>query len=416
MWSYFGLGKGQRSGLSTRRPGPARKRPTFPLQIEALEDRIVPSGSYIFTTIDDPNAVGYTAASGINVGGDIVGAYYDARSTEHGFLLSGGKYTTINEPNAGPLGTFTTGINARGDIVGSYNDRKGNQHGFLLSSGKYTTIDDPHAVGLTSAQGIDAQGQIVGQYFDASSVRHGFLLSGGQYTTIDDPNAANQTYVNGINARGEIVGTYLSAKGSYNGFLFNLGEYTTIDDPNANAKFGTTGTFAVGINDPGQIVGGFYAGANDVEYGFVFSGGKYITISDPNAGTGGQQGTQADGINDFGQIVGGYIDARGNIHGYLATAGHGDLAPALSDLTMRQAIGSVYEILPAGAPSIVRLTINQVLYVDSGSDVSGSGGLSRIPSGKTRSVIPVATLLQGNSESAGDDFLALHDAVFRDGL
>jgi probable HAF family extracellular repeat protein len=54
---------------------------------------------------------------------------------------------------------------------------------FLLSRGRYTTLDDPNAVGFTEATGINNGGQIVGEYFDANFNTHGFRLSGGQYTT-----------------------------------------------------------------------------------------------------------------------------------------------------------------------------------------------------------------------------------------
>jgi uncharacterized membrane protein len=93
---------------------------------------------------------------------------YDAGSfTTHGFLLSNGKFTTIDAPGAQPGFEFTvaSGINPRGDIVGTYIDSSFNSHGFLLSNGVFTTIDVPGAV-ETVAFGINAQGEIVGIYFD----------------------------------------------------------------------------------------------------------------------------------------------------------------------------------------------------------------------------------------------------------
>jgi hypothetical protein len=108
-----------------------------------------------------------------------VGTYQDASLTEHGFLLSGGHYTTLDDPNAGTgffVGTFATGINARGDIVGTYQDAGGGLHGFLLRHGQYTTLDAPNAL-LTTADGINDSGQIVGQYEDRSSNLHGYLAT-----------------------------------------------------------------------------------------------------------------------------------------------------------------------------------------------------------------------------------------------
>jgi probable HAF family extracellular repeat protein len=95
--------------------------------------------------------------------------------------------------------------------VGSYDT-----HGFLLSGGTYTTLDVPDSV-LTAAYGINDAGQIVGVYTsDMRFSRHGFVWSEGVYTTFDVPGL---TFNNlGINNSGEIVGTYLEG-GTVFGFL-----------------------------------------------------------------------------------------------------------------------------------------------------------------------------------------------------
>jgi uncharacterized membrane protein len=61
--------------------------------------------------------------------------------------------------------TQAFGINDMGQIVGTYHNNTG-IHGFLLSAGTYTTIDDPLATHGTFAQGINDNGQIVGYYTD----------------------------------------------------------------------------------------------------------------------------------------------------------------------------------------------------------------------------------------------------------
>jgi probable HAF family extracellular repeat protein len=63
-------------------------------------------------------------------------------------------------------GTRAQGINDQGQIVGFYVDSSGATHGFLYSGGAYTTLDDPLGTGGTFAQGINDQGQIVGSYID----------------------------------------------------------------------------------------------------------------------------------------------------------------------------------------------------------------------------------------------------------
>jgi len=90
-----------------------------------------------------------------------------------------------------PFGFYTNAqaINDIGQIAGFfYYEDGGFAHGFLYSGGTYTTIDDPLAVGSTTAPvDINASGQIIGRYSDSSYVTNGFLYSGGIYTTIDDP-------------------------------------------------------------------------------------------------------------------------------------------------------------------------------------------------------------------------------------
>jgi probable HAF family extracellular repeat protein len=120
-------------------------------------------------------------------------------------------YTTFDDPlNTSGDGTLASGINDTGQIVGTYADASG-VHGFLLSGGSYTTLDDPLASAYTSAAGINGAGQIVGIYFSnhfGHAGLHGFLYNKGVYTTLDHPLATDGTEAVGINAKGEIVGFY----------------------------------------------------------------------------------------------------------------------------------------------------------------------------------------------------------------
>ena len=58
---------------------------------------------YTFTTIDNPAANGVTVAVDINNADQIVGYYIDAAMKSHGFLLSGGVFTTLDDPFATTL-------------------------------------------------------------------------------------------------------------------------------------------------------------------------------------------------------------------------------------------------------------------------------------------------------------------------
>jgi probable HAF family extracellular repeat protein len=164
-------------------------------------------------------------------------------SQEEGFVYSGGNYTILQDPFAGPLGTRATGINDAGRIVGIYWDSNNVPHGFLYNAGSYETLTHPSAVTGTFAYGINNQDQIVGRYATGVS-NNGFLFNGTTYAPIN-VSSANSTVAMGINNASEIVGEYDDSTGTH-GFLYSDGNYFTLPDPIQLPQ---------GINDRGQIVG-----------------------------------------------------------------------------------------------------------------------------------------------------------------
>src|SRR5215470_15375265 len=73
-------------------------------------------------------------------------------------------YTTLDDPSAGPIGTFPQGISG-GSIVGWYYDSSIAAHGFLYNGLTYTTLDNPLGTGGTFPSGISG-GKVVGSYND----------------------------------------------------------------------------------------------------------------------------------------------------------------------------------------------------------------------------------------------------------
>jgi uncharacterized membrane protein len=88
-----------------------------------------------FTTIALPHGKYlWQDNGGINARGDVVSKYCDASPCSlgpagHGFMLSDGNLTTIDVPDA--VGTAAFAINARRDVVGGYFDAAGTLHGYL---------------------------------------------------------------------------------------------------------------------------------------------------------------------------------------------------------------------------------------------------------------------------------------------
>jgi probable HAF family extracellular repeat protein len=74
------------------------------------------------------------------------------------------------------------------------------------------------------------------------------------------------------------------------------------------------GTYPVGVNDRGQIVGIYYDDDNYFSaHGFVYENGNYATLDHPDS----PGWTYAFGINNRGQVVGNYSDEAGLTHSFV---------------------------------------------------------------------------------------------------
>jgi probable HAF family extracellular repeat protein len=288
---------------------------------------------YNFTTLDDPKASNGTQVYGINNAGQMVGGY---DIFTHGFLLSGGTYTTVDD---GTAGTNAWGINGSGQIVGQFVNG-GTTDGFVLNNAVYTTLIDPDPSAVsTAAHDINSAGVIVGSFRrNTAPVLKGFVFDPKfGYSTLFNPAASANTIPYGINDAGQIVGSY-----DLHGFLFISGTYTKLDDPAATGY-----TEAHGINNLGQIVGTYQDARG--QHGFLYSGGTYINFDFP--GVNGQ--TFATGINDAGQIVGYYL--TNTYHGFVLTITPNPPPPAgtTADMILRHGADGQYEIYDIGGNSLL---------------------------------------------------------------
>src|SRR5215472_17564928 len=156
-------------------------RPAIVLALLALTGSFAEAQGYNYASIDYPNAI-RTRTFGISPGGVIVGDYRDSSGTLQGFLLSKGRYITVDVPGVligltGVLPTSLRGINPAGDIVGYYFAPPGSsadctvafappcQKGFLLHRGTFSTVLFPGHDG-SIPQRITPTGDIYGCYHD----------------------------------------------------------------------------------------------------------------------------------------------------------------------------------------------------------------------------------------------------------
>lgn len=278
-----------------------------------------PDISFTFGIYTFPGSVG-SLTTGANKAGHIVGGYgpnVDVDSpSNHGFLLKGNKFTTLDYPGAAY--TQPNDINDAGLIVGFWGASLSDEHGFQLTGTTYTSIDYPGAI-ATAALGVNKVGDIVGVWYSSSApcCANGFLLSGGVFTSIDYPGAVF-TAPFGINKVGEIVGYYGDSSGNTHGFTLISGTYTTLDYP------GYSQNYAADINDSGMIAGGYgdVITVNGVEYYwencYIYQSGTFTTFAAP---FGPPAATEIWHLNNEGVITGLYADNSSTAYGFEATVG-----------------------------------------------------------------------------------------------
>jgi hypothetical protein len=153
---------------------------------------------------------------------------------------------------------------------------------------------------------------VVGFYYDSAFTAHGFSLISGTFSTIDYSGAGTGpgagTFAQGINDSDQIVGGVIGGTSGGVGFTFDGTSFAKITVP------GSTKTFGAGINDAGALVG--YFNDSTGQHGFADIGGQFATLDAPAA----VLGTRAAGINSSGTVVGYFDDGSAVAHGFVATA------------------------------------------------------------------------------------------------
>ena len=288
---------------------------------------------FIVIPIDPPGST-YTSPSGIISGGTIVGYYEDAKDVYHGFLRDPhGKFTIINEPNAGTKayqGTWPYGINPQGAITGGYVDSTDLWHGFLRDpEGNFTSFDGPtlYLPGpcpplYSQGDSINAAGWIAGDYIDSCfGGDHGLLRNPktGDITEFDAPDAVPFDFCGtwpanfgGINPAGTMTGTWTDIHCVHHSWVGTPGSIIEFDAPATPNKYGSD---AYSINPAGAITGPYYD-SKGVAHGYLRAPDGAITTFDVTF-EGQALSTQPENINPSGVIVGNFWDSHGVAHGFV---------------------------------------------------------------------------------------------------
>ncbi len=259
---------------------------------------------YLYLTLDAPNGQ-VTFWGGINNEEEIVGQVLDAKTgILTGILYQNGVFTEVPIPNA--TSSYLSIADDHGTIVGVYTDQNNLSHSFLRApDGTITYLPDVVSGGNTYASEINDNGVIVGGYTATpTGPVVGFIYRHGIYTPYNFPGAT-YTFLSALRDQDLIVGYYTGANGVFHSFVLAGDVAFPIVFP------GPYQTFAVDINNLGDVVGEYFNGK--VYKGYLLSNGVFHKITFP-----GSVDTYPDCSNDDGEIAGSYVDTQGVSHGFVA--------------------------------------------------------------------------------------------------
>jgi hypothetical protein len=287
-------------------------------------------------TIDVPAAgpIG-TFPQAINDFGEITGNYNDASpaQVQHGFLRTADGAIVSFDPPGSQL-TVPQVINNEGTVLGYFFDAAGSEHGFTRArNGNFKTFDEPNAgasaFSATQPNGINDLGAIVGVYADANGDNHGFLREPNRsFITIDAPGTSEGTVLAtqcaSINLEGVLGCQYLDTAGTWHALLrYPGGTFVTVDAPGSGTGGGDLGTFTgflQAVNDFDQMTGE-YADPNNGYHGYVRNAaGRFVEFTVPGGGADNANGTYPFSMNIWGLVTGFSADPNGNVTAFVRFA------------------------------------------------------------------------------------------------
>ncbi len=274
--------------------------------------------------IPGSSSAGAGWAFSINDSGWVTGEGTDNQGDTIAFLWRSGSgitsLGTLWTQRAGGYQSYGESINGSGQITGYTTAQSINgstlRSGFITAAngGAMTALPTlPGVIGSYSwGEGINASGQVTG---------YAIASDGGQHAFITGANGAGITDLGGlgvigghysswgqaINASGQVCGNSANSSGTPHAFITGPNGQGMTDLDN----LGTNGSFAVGMNSQGKVVGLYYAqdGTHEpysgVETAFIAQvGSGLINLNNQIPANSGWTLTEAYGINDSGQISG----------------------------------------------------------------------------------------------------------------
>jgi len=217
--------------------------------------------------------------------------------------------TTFDYPGTGNQ-TLPQKINERGDVVGVFIDSAGVTRGFIrFSDGSFSApiVDPNDTSGFTEGRGINNSRTVAGDYLISDGTIHSFFLSDGIFTNYDLPGTVQTNFL-GINELGDVVGGFdPDGSGVFQGFILDhSGTVTAFSVP------GAASTFAYELNNSKKLLVGYFVDSSSILHGYYRDANAVLhyPIDFP-----GSTATILFGVNNKNLVVGRYADSSGVTHG-----------------------------------------------------------------------------------------------------
>lgn len=269
-------------------------------------------------------------ANAINNVGQVTGVAETASGRDRAFLWSkstGMKSLGVPKgEKAAALDTAGAGINDKGQVVGDSSTIYFNDGQQVAEYPAGSFIWDKHTgfttiefgSGYDSVSDINNSGQVAGDSGNQYGGQAYRWSKNGGAIELDDLANENHTYASGINDLNQVVGGSYTLNGGTHAFLWNQSGAATDLGTLKGKKYADSG--ANDINNAGQVVGFSDLSNSDFanRHAFLYSGGAMQDLNTLIPANSGWTLESASAINDLGQIVGtGTID--GQNHAFLVT-------------------------------------------------------------------------------------------------
>lgn len=336
-------------------------------------------------------------ALAVNASGQVVGfASFDG-TTVHAAIYSDGQLTDL-----GTLGgdhSQAVAINSSGDAVGHSTLANGLTHATLWSNGQVIDLGTLPGGATSYATGINDAGQITG-WSDTlepgtSFPRpdHAFIYANGQMTDLGNISATGQfgnySVGNAINASGEVTGWSVTDEFETHAFLYSGGQMMDLGTLGGSESRGRA------LNNLGEVVGWSYTPNDAAAHAFLMSGGPMMDLGTVS----GSNNSYAVGINDAGEVVGNSTATAGS-GPFLSLAGgvpvnlNGYIDTFLQVLYSAKGINHDGQILAQGTTDNF---VDQpfLLTPPDGADHHFANISTRLPVGTSDNVLIAGFIIQG---------------------